>query len=299
MHLACAKALAGMLVPPIVPRALARLRRSIRRSPDGWLRLDFRSEWAVVPEGWSRDDTRAQGWLSPSIVETQRRRWPAYSELIRGKGPLGFHLFATGSISATDQSAHNVFMTFAYVLARAALRRSHVSVLDWGGGIGYYALIAQALLPEVALDYVIKDLPGLMDLGRELMPAARFEDEPACFARTYDLVVAVSSIQYAEDWRSLLTRLAGSTGQWLYISRVPIARRAESFVVVQRPGSYGYRTEYISWVINRDELLAHLTGAGLTLEREFLSGAVSQSRGPTDTLEDLGFLFRKRQRDEQ
>jgi putative methyltransferase (TIGR04325 family) len=294
LHLFHVKTIAGMLLPPIVPMALARLRNSIQRLPDGSLHFDFRPHWAVVRNGWSRDDSRARGWLDPSIVETQRRRWPTYSELIRGRGPLGFHLFTTGSITTTNESAHNVFMTFAYVVARAALRRNPVLVLDWGGGIGYYALIAQALLPEITVDYVVRDLPGLMQLGRELMPTVKFEDdEAACFARSYDVVMAISSIQYTEDWRSLLSRLAHSVGQWLYLSRVPTVRRAKSYAVVQRPHQFGYQTEYISWVINRDELVSHLTSLGLTLEREFRSGGVSRSRNPPDIIEDLGFLFRK------
>ena len=294
MHLSHAKTIAGMFLPPIVPMALARLRNAIERRPDGSLHFDFRPQWAVVREGWSSDDSRSRGWLDPSIAETQRRRWPIYSELIRGKGPLGFHLFSTGSINTTNESAHNVFMTFAYVIARAALGRNGVSVLDWGGGVGYYALTAQALLPEVTLDYVIKDLPGLVQLGRQLMPTVKFaDDEAACFARSYDLVMAVSSLQYTEDWRSLLTRLADSADQWLYLSRVPTVRRAKTYVVVQRPHQFGYRTEYISWVFNRDEFISHLTNLGLTLEREFRSGGVSQALNPADTIEDLGFLFRQ------
>jgi putative methyltransferase (TIGR04325 family) len=294
MRLARARALAGMVLPPIIPKAVARVQSAIRRDPGRPLSLDFRPEWEFLQQQWPCSDPRGAGWLSPSIIETQRRRWPIYSELIRGKGPLGFHLFTTGAISVANESAHNVFMTSAYVFARAALGQSRISVLDWGGGVGYYALIAQTLLPEVTLDYVIKELPGLVELGRELMPAARFEqDEAACLSRSYDLVLASSSIQYSEDWRSLVASLARAADRWLFISRVPIARRAKSFVVVQRPHHYGYRTEYISWVLNRDELLAHFADIGMTLEREFLAGGISHIRKAPDTIETLGFLCRK------
>ncbi|HEV2551599.1 MAG TPA: hypothetical protein VGU20_30095 [Stellaceae bacterium] len=293
MHIARPKAAANMLLPPIVPKALERLRRSVRRSPKGSLRFDFRPEWALAPEGWSTS-VGSNGWLDPSIVDTQRQRWATYSDLITGTGPLGFHLFTSGSITTSDESAHNVFMTFAYVVARAALRRRELSILDWGGGIGYYALIAQRLLPEVALDYVIKELPGLADLGRELMPMVRFEcEELRCFSRSYDLVLASSSIQYSQNWRALLTQLATAANEWLYIARVPIVRRAKSFVVVQRPYHYGYRTEYFSWVLNKDELLAHIGNQRLTLEREVLAGRTSRLRGAPESIENLGFLFRK------
>ena len=39
---------------------------------------------------------------------------------------------------------------------------------------------------------------------------------------------------------------------------------------MQQAHEYGYQTEYISWVINRDELLSHAASLDLMLEREFL-----------------------------
>jgi len=250
-------------------------------------------DWECVPEGWRPTDARAQGWNHPSIVERQRHLWAIYSELIRGTGPLAFRFYTKGAITPNDEGAHNFFMTFAYVLARAAHHRDSLAILDWGGGVGYYALMAQRLLPELALDYVIKELAGLAGLGRELMPWVRFEtDEAVCFSRRYDLVLASSSIQYAQDWQALLTRLAAAARDWLFITRVPIVRRARSFVVVQRPHDYGYLTEYISWIINRNELLGHVEGLGLTLEREFIAGGRAKIHNAPEESETLGFLFR-------
>ncbi len=135
-----------------------------------------------------------------------------------------------------------------------------------------YALIARSLLPDLSLDYVIKELPGLAALGRELMPWITFEtDEATCLSRGYELVLASSSIHYAQDWRAVLTRIAAVADEWLFVTRVPIVRQAGSFVVAQRPREYGYSTEYISWIINRAELLDHLQSVGLVLEREFVA----------------------------
>lgn len=250
-------------------------------------------DWEYVPEGWRDGDPRGVGWCHPSIVETQRRHWIVYSELIRGKGPLGFYFFTRGPITPTDQGGHNVHMTFAYVFARAAHRQTDISVLDWGGGVGYYALMAESLLPEVRLDYVVKEIPEFVALGRELMPAVRFEsDEEACLVRRYDLVLASSSLQYARDWRRVLSRLAAAAQHWLFLTRVPVARRGDSFVVVQRPKAYGYHTEYISWVLSRDALLSQTAALGLTLEREFLTGGTTRYLNAPEDAETLGFLFR-------
>lgn len=262
-------------------------------SPGGMAIHAERPEWEYVPEGWRRGDARAEGWHDFSIVETQRRNWATYAQLVRGVGPLGFHFFAKGEIVPNDQNAHNAFMTFAYVLARAAHGRDRLSVLDWGGGIGYYALLAQALLPEVAYDYVVKELPELAELGRELMPWVKFEtDDESCLSDRYDLVLASSSLQYAQDWQSLLGRLAAAAKPWLLVARLPVCRHAKSFAVVQRPHGYGYLTEYISWVLNRDEVLSCTTQHGLTLEREFLAGQRMPIHNAPEASQPLGFLFR-------
>jgi hypothetical protein len=52
-------------------------------------------------------------------------------------------------------------MTFGYVLVRAAYDKARTSVLDWGGSLGHYALMARALLPELPIDVTVKDLPEL------------------------------------------------------------------------------------------------------------------------------------------
>ena len=107
-------------------------------------------------------------------------------------------------------------MTFGYVLARAAWNRKHLSMLDWGGGIGHYCLYAQALLPDLELDYHCRDLPNLVRAGRSTLPSATFyADEGEALARQYDLVVASSSLHYSPDWRLVLGRLAAATTGYL------------------------------------------------------------------------------------
>ena len=66
-----------------------------------------------------------------------------------------------------------------------------------------------------------------------------------------------------------------------------------SFVVVQRPYAYGYQTDYLSWVINRAELLDAAAAAGLRLEREFIAGADTTYHGAPEISETAGFLFRR------
>jgi putative methyltransferase (TIGR04325 family) len=198
-----------------------------------------------------------------------------------------------GRIANDDVNHHNTVMSFAYVLARAARGRPRMSVLDWGGGMGHYALIARAVLPEVTVDYTVMDLPALCAAGRAVLPDVTFETEAdACLGRRYDLVLASSSLQYVEDWRSLLRRLAAASDGWVYLTRLPLVQRAETFAVVQRPHWAGYLTEYIGWVFNQREFLAACGAAGLVLEREVLLEQGSLAAGAPERFNWGGFLLR-------
>ena len=85
--------------------------------------------------------------------------------------------------------------------------------------------------------------------------------------------------------------LAGAAGRYLYVARVPVALTAPSFVVIQRPYVHGYDTEYLGWVLNRDELVE---AAGLPLAREFLLDARFSAAGaPEDPVEHRSFLFNR------
>jgi putative methyltransferase (TIGR04325 family) len=220
-----------------------------------------------------------------------KANWPQWAAVVESTRPLGIFPMAP---QVRHEGAHNLSMTFAYVLARAALGKTRLSVLDWGGALGHYALMAKALLPEIALDVTIKERPEVAATGSTLVPFATFvTDDAACFARRYDLVVASSSLQYAADWRNIAGRLVKSAKQWLFIARLPLVRRSPTFVVVQRPYlSVGYQTEYLSWIFNRDEFIAQVTGSGATLEREFISGENMQYAGSQEISEGTGFLFR-------
>ena len=124
-----------------------------------------------------------------------------------------------------------------------------------------------------------------------------FHTDDACLERSYDLVFASSSLQYARDWADLLRRLGRATDGFLLVTRLPIALDAPSFVVLQRAYAYGYATEYLGWVVSRTELLSEAAANGLALERELLLDAwLSAAPAPEDPIGHRGFLFRPRPR---
>jgi putative methyltransferase (TIGR04325 family) len=277
--------IAKSLLPPIAVAVAKHLRRGGNRTP-------ATPEWEYVADNWPDNDPRGVGWLHDSITATQRAKWADFERSMAGPRPLGVAHEARYS-SSQDYSAHNTMMSFAYVLARAAHNRDKLSILDWGGGLGHYAIIAGATLPEIALDYVVHDLPSLCSVGPELCPGVTFSSEDTVtFARRYDLVFASGSLQYARHWRRQMTMLASVAERWLYLTRLPTISSVPSFVVVQRPKRYGYDTEYIGWVLNRDELYMHAQSCNLILDREFLVDERPSVAGAPEQCEYRGLLFR-------
>lgn len=288
------------LTPPYLWNALKTVKDRLRAEPPPSApEPEAPPEWEYVPEGWARQnaDPAVKGWDVEAIAESYRRRWPSFVRALKGAGPLGVaHEVPEGvEVPTDDRGAHNTLVSYAYVLALAARSKNRVSVLDWGGGSGHYFVISRAVLPDVELDYHCRDVPRLAGLGRELVPEAHFYEDDSCLERQYDLVLVSGSLQYSEDWSGTLARLAAATGGYLYVTRLPVARSSASFVVVQRPYAYGYDTEYLGWVLNRDELLAAAAAGDLELVREFLMVDLLSARGaPEDPIEHRGFLFRAR-----
>jgi putative methyltransferase (TIGR04325 family) len=288
------------LLPPIVVEGLRRLRpRAAADSAnvaaschDAASTDDSPPHWEMVPNNnaaWAGHE----GWGHASIVETQRAKWDTFMLSVAKPQPLGqSHEGTTGG--PPDVATHNTIMTFGYVLGRVAGRRDGVSILDWGGGLGHYYVYARELFPDVAWDYVIKDMPGLCAAGQRLLPKVKFvADDGEALSRRYDLVFASSSVHYARDHYTLIDRLCESARGWLMITRVPMIRHHDDFVVVQRPHIYGYMTEYAGWFMNRTRFVDHVTSRSFVLEREFAVGEAAHVPNAPEHGQYAGFLFRR------
>jgi putative methyltransferase (TIGR04325 family) len=285
---------AKQLTPPLLWNSLKRAKGRFRpgREPDSEAHVEQEPpEWEYVPEGWARP---AKGWDTEAIVAAYRERWPSYVAALAAPRPLGvYHEVVAGeSVEENDREAHNMLVSFAYVLARVARGRNRISMLDWGGGLGHYLALSRAVLPDLQVEYHCRELPAVAAAGRDLFPEAFFYSDDSCLVRRYDLVLASSSLQYSETWQETLQDLAAATHSYLYATRVPLALRVPSFVVLQRAYRYGYETEYLGWVLNRGELLEQAEFAGLSLLREFLLfGQIDAEGAPERPVEHRGFLF--------
>ncbi len=270
------------VTPPIVVSATRRARRSRTQSP----------EWEYAPEGWARADADIRGWDVESVVDAYGAKLPAFREALSGPGPLALPTSAAVPVGEPSLADQNQILAFAYALSLASRETDRVSILDWGGGVGYFSLLGRALLPDdVEIDYHCKDVPLVCAEGRDLLPEITFWTDDSCLDRRYDLVFASSSLQYSRKWRDVVAGLARATGRYLFLTQVPIVTTSDSFVVLQRARHYEFETEYLSWVFNRGELLETARCAGTTLEREFLLGLKPSVAAAPGQSETRAYLF--------
>lgn len=285
-----------LVLPPAGYAGLRELRRRARRAP---------REWEYVPQGWHalQTDSRLKGWNEASVAERYQSRWSAYRAALESTLPLSLtseHIpgpaLARAPYGEVDVLLHNTVMSYAYALARSARGRQGVSLLDWGGGVGHYALLSRALFPELRIDYHCRDVPATIAVGRQLLPQATFYDDDACFTRKYDLALASASLHYAQDWQAVLGRLAAASSGYVFVTQLPVVHRTPPFVFVQRAYQYGYHTEYLGWCLRREELLEVAAGHGLRLAREFVTGFKPPVHRAPEPPEYRAFLFQARRR---
>jgi putative methyltransferase (TIGR04325 family) len=258
------------VLPPFATESIRALRRLLTPPV---VMLEY------APQGWDESLVAgaAPGWNADSVVEATRAENENSCRQLRNGGPLG-----TGH-------QHNLHVSFAYVLARAARSKASLSVLDWGGGLGYYCHVAKAALPEVSIDYHCKETPVLAAAGRQAVPETTWHSNDACLGREYDVVMLSGSLQYSKDWEEQLRRIAGAAGEWLYLTRLPVVERVPTFAAVQRV----YGSVMLHWQFNRAQMLGFVESLGFVVEREFETGDRPDVKGAPEQCELRGWLFRR------
>ena len=257
-----------------------------------------RARYEFVPDGWDRAirDCRVKGWDVEAVPRAQARWLARLRSNLLDTAPLGVRS-NDAAFTPTDVANHNTAVSFAYVASLAALSAAteghrRISMLDWGGGVGQYALVARAAIPHVAIDYFCKEMPVQCEAGRRELPDATFFTSDDEFAgRKFDLVLASGALHYDQQWCDVLKRLASVTRRYLFVTRQPTILQAKSYVVLQRAYEHGYDTEYLGWCLNRTEFLAAATAAGLKLLREFVVAEWADILHAPEPYHDRGYLF--------
>jgi putative methyltransferase (TIGR04325 family) len=191
--------------------------------------------------------------------------------------------------SGEDLHCHNIHMTFGYVFGRLLSEIPQPSILDYGGALGHYALLARGLYPSAVFKYHVLEVPTLANAGAELFPkqSVFFASDESQLDPSYDLVMLNASMQYFQDWESVLARALSKSKRYFLLARVPTVE-GPGFVSVQR--AYGKEMPHRQF--NRDEILSVASRFGATVVREFVVGDRVPILGHPEPAEMRTWLFR-------
>lgn len=255
-----------------------------------WIRARRRPSFEFVGYSWPAHD-RSRGWDTEDVPRRQREAWSQFAQSLEGAHVLGTSAEGEGGMSPSlaAQSAH---LALAYAVARAGRSKNAIRVLDWGGGLGQSRLVIQALHPDISVEHHVAETPVTCVHGRQVNPESVFHDDDQWQSLGFDLVIASGSIQYVEHWRELLENLVTVSGDWTYVARFPVIESGRTYVMRQRANPL-YDTEYLGWVVRRNEVLEQLEDLGSEPVREFSYGeAVHVPKAPNQPVY-RGWLTRK------
>jgi putative methyltransferase (TIGR04325 family) len=147
--------------------------------------------------------------------------------------------------------------------------QERVDILDFGGGLGTGYMVLIRTMPEAVarVDYTVVDVESIAAVGREIFfgrNAPTFQSMlPA--GKRFDIVHGASVLQYIEDWRGMLTQLAGYGGRFLSLADI-FAGDFKTYVSTQ----HYYASRIPHWFFDASEFVAAVeqTGYRLALRAE-------------------------------
>jgi putative methyltransferase (TIGR04325 family) len=278
--LALIKKILELFIPPILIKSVQAVRNLFQKPL-----LEY------APDGWNTrlNNDRNQGWNVDSVIDNEKGKWDLFCKNLEGSGPLGFSHEHSDLTVLHDKNFHNVHISYAYVLALTAHHKDRISVLDWGGSLGHYYLIGKAVLPDVVLDYHVKEVPLMAEAGKQLNPDVNWHDDERCLEKGYDLVMLNGSILYLKDWVETLQRIANSVKEYLFLFRLPVVQNSPTFISIERL----YNSQMLHQQINQAELLAAVKETGLILMREFVVGSPPYIKNAPEQCEMRGWLLKR------
>lgn len=236
----------------ILPPFVADLLRDARH----WL-LPAAEGITFTAQGWQTPLPPNKGYESEAVIASDLEEW--HSKWVPYQRQIAL------SPSAPLPGDPATWANLACTLAVAAHGRRSLRVLDYGGGLCPLRIVAQAILPQVKLEFHCKEVPALACIGRTLHPEVTWHDDDACLEQAFDLIVFGCVLQYCRDWASLVQRAARAARGHVYIADLAVVMDSESYVAVQRIRD----ASLLMLQVNRCELIEATSAAGLRPVREF------------------------------
>lgn len=272
------------VLPPVVTLMLRKIRFLIA-PPDFGL--------SYAPGGWRTAVPAARTFEGAAYLESKETEWrEVWKPFVNSLAAGGIATEHPADPLNDRISAHNTWMTYAYVVSMAAAHGRPLKILDYGAGLGHCYGVARALLPGIPLEYHCKELSALVLLGRKFTPDATWHVDDSCLDAQYDLVVLGSVLQYLEDWPDLIHRAASAATHYLYITQTPVVEFGPAYVAIQRVNGQ----PILHNQINKAELLTAISKTGMTTVRQFLENPHTLIQGAPEQPVYFGCLLNRNAR---
>lgn len=270
-----------LLLPPLLVNILRQIRRTREQSTD---------DLTYAPNGWqTKLPPGGDGYSFAGLIARERSEREPLIRRLQDCRPTLIDSTSDDPILRSKILDHHAYMIYAYVLALAAHRKQALKVLDYGGNLGDYYWIGRLFLPDVKLQYHVKELPAVAEEGRKLSPQVTWHVDDSCFEEEYDLVMFSGSLQYVKNWHDLLRRAAGVVRGYLFLTSIPTVERVSTFVAIQRrEGAVMLHQQF-----NRAEVVRIAESSEqLRLVREFLVAEHTHVANAPEQPLNRGWLFK-------
>lgn len=233
----------------------APLRKRIVRATRSAIRI-FRDEllhkyhWHGIHTCFADVGAAGAGFSDDAWVKGARRA----AELAMEENRAGF-------VPRAVQGDDALLPLLCSVLAQSSRR---LRILDFGGGAGAsYAMLSGAIVSSCSIEYTIVEVPNVAHEGAAVFadnPAVRFCSEVPT-DQAVDIVFVSTALQYVDDWRLLLRKLAALQPRcWLFTK---LSTGDVPTYIAAQLNVEGFRIPYR--FINIDELLTSINETGYRL----------------------------------
>ncbi len=207
----------GNYLPPEISRTL------VPRLPRRWQRFTSAATWAEA-------EATSVGYVSVPVLSATIKAAPMQA--------------LTGNQTA-------LVAAFGVALAAREPRDGPVSVVDFGGYHGKHADLIQHLFPELSFEWVVVDLPGVVEVMTvRSRPGLAFVSDPSASLKARpDVTLASASIKYIADPTDML-RMMCAHASFVVLTRLPLWPINRHTPAVQhtqrRPVDISYPTWFFS-----------------------------------------------------
>jgi putative methyltransferase (TIGR04325 family) len=156
------------------------------------------------------------------------------------------------------------YALLAYLQLSAALNKTALHILDFGGSLGStYYQIREYLSKEICASWNVVEQAHYVACGKSY-----FEDEVLKFytsiedckaAKNISLVILSSVVQYLEKPHEFLTQLVNHGFNFLIFDRTAFNNKADDRLTLQVVPDDIYPASYPSWFLNQEFFLSHFS----------------------------------------